>query len=49
MEIFSHLLHAAVLSLLCEGLLLSVEKRNCIQNPEMEFSSIIISLKIIAC
>lgn len=49
MEIFSHLLHAAVLSLLCERLLLSGKKGTVFKIYNMEFSSITISLKIIAC
>lgn len=51
MEIFSHLLQAAILSLPCERLLLSVKKKKelCSKTYKMESSSIIISLKIIAC
>lgn len=33
MEIFSHLLQAAIFSLPCERLLLSVKKRNSVQSP----------------
>lgn len=50
MAIFSHLLQAAILSLPCERLLLSVKKKEqCSKSYKMKSSSIIISLKFIAC